>query len=166
MPFIVGSPRSGTTLLRFMLAAHSDLAIPPETGFPAISQVTRRRADLGPEALLRIITDFPASAPAWSDFGIPEEALRRALLELNPFSVAEGIRSFYQLYAARHGKRRAGDKTPSHGQAMIAIERLLPEAAFIHLIRDGRDLLPLHCATCGSRRAGISRSSPHIGATT
>jgi hypothetical protein len=68
-----------------------------------------------------------------------EETLRRALFQLNPFSVAEGIRSFYQLYAARHGKRRVGDKTPSHGEAMIAIECLLPEAAFIHVIRDGRD---------------------------
>ena len=33
MPVIVGAPGSGTTLLRFMLDAHPDLAIPPETGF-------------------------------------------------------------------------------------------------------------------------------------
>src|SRR5262245_60157756 len=33
MPFIVAAPRSGTTLLRFMLDAHSELAIPQETGF-------------------------------------------------------------------------------------------------------------------------------------
>jgi hypothetical protein len=32
-PFIVGVGRSGTTLLRMMLDAHPDLAIPPETGF-------------------------------------------------------------------------------------------------------------------------------------
>jgi hypothetical protein len=139
MPFIVGSPRSGTTLLRFMLAAHSDLAIPPETGFPGHIAGEERLAGLGPEELLRIITNFPPSAPAWRDFGMAEETLRRALFKLNPFSVAEGIRSFYQLYAARHGKRRVGDKTPSHGEAMIAIECLLPEAAFIHVIRDGRD---------------------------
>jgi hypothetical protein len=139
MPFIVGSPRSGTTLLRFMLAAHSDLAIPPETGFAGHIAGNEKLAGLGPEELLRIMTNFPPAAPAWRDFGLAEETLRRALLDLNPFSVAEGIRSFYRLYAARHGKRRVGDKTPSHGQAMIAIERLLSEAAFIHIIRDGRD---------------------------
>ena len=139
MPFIVGSPRSGTTLLRFMLAAHSDLAIPPETGFPGHIAGDEKLAGLRPAELLRIITDFPPSAPAWRDFGMAEETLRRALFKLNPFSVAEGIRSFYQLYASRHGKRRVGDKTPSHGEAMIAIECLLPEAAFIHVIRDGRD---------------------------
>ena len=32
-PFVVGAPRSGTTMLRLMLDAHPDLAIPPETYF-------------------------------------------------------------------------------------------------------------------------------------
>ena len=38
MPIIVGAPRSGTTLLRLMLDAHSELAIPPETGFLTLSE--------------------------------------------------------------------------------------------------------------------------------
>ena len=33
VPFIVGVGRSGTTMLRLMLDAHPDLAIPPETHF-------------------------------------------------------------------------------------------------------------------------------------
>src|SRR5919204_234741 len=32
-PFVIGVPRSGTTLLRLMLDAHPDLAVPPETHF-------------------------------------------------------------------------------------------------------------------------------------
>src|SRR6188474_1887385 len=32
-PIVVSAPRSGTTLLRFMLDAHRDLAIPTESGF-------------------------------------------------------------------------------------------------------------------------------------
>jgi len=32
-PFIVGVPRSGTTLLRLMCDAHPDLSLPPEMGF-------------------------------------------------------------------------------------------------------------------------------------
>ena len=38
MPIVVGAPRSGTTLLRFMLDAHSQLAIPPETGFLVVAE--------------------------------------------------------------------------------------------------------------------------------
>ena len=60
MPFIVGSPRSGTTLLRFMLDAHSDLAIPPETGFVGHIAGNEKLAGLGPEELLRIMTQLPA----------------------------------------------------------------------------------------------------------
>ena len=41
-PFIVGVTRSGTTLLRLMLDAHPDMAIPPETHFvPALIKATR-----------------------------------------------------------------------------------------------------------------------------
>ena len=43
--FIVGNPRSGTTLLRYMISSHPRLHIPSETGFLPYLQVT-------PQALL------------------------------------------------------------------------------------------------------------------
>jgi hypothetical protein len=49
------------------------------------------------------------------------------------------LRAFYRLCAARFGKPRWGDKTPSYLRRMPAIQRLLPEARFVHIIRDGRD---------------------------
>lgn len=55
------------------------------------------------------------------------------------FSVTEGLRVFYRLCAGRAGKARWGDKTPHYLGHMSGIQRLLPEAHFIHLIRDGRD---------------------------
>jgi|GEM_PF-3951033 len=66
-PAIVGVPRSGTTLLRMMLDSHSQLAIPPETGF-----LIDRRIHIGahPTEAARAMIDFPAGAPAWKDFGI------------------------------------------------------------------------------------------------
>ena len=52
-----------------------------------------------------------------------------------------GLRAYYRGYAARHGKPRWGDKTPGKRRAhMDALASALPEARFIHLIRDGRDV--------------------------
>ena len=48
--------------------------------------------------------------------------------------------AFYGLYAAKQGKRRCGDKTPGYSTSMRAIEGVLPEARFVHIIRDGRDV--------------------------
>lgn len=140
MPVIVGAPRSGTTLLRLMLDAHPELAIPPETGFLVLG---KDLSDMGSDpvkAFVDAVTTFPTDAPVWADFQISAAEFHAELQELKPFSVAEGFRVFYRLYAARFGKCRWGDKTPMYGRHLGTIEELLPEARFIHLIRDGRDV--------------------------
>lgn len=147
MPFIVGAPRSGTTMLRFMLDAHPELAIPPETGFfTAIDRVVaqnvaQRGDDAGRRAhFFDTLTHTPPEAPGWGDFGLDADGFRAALEAIEPFEVGEGFRTFYRLYAARFGKSRWGDKTPLHCMHVEAIARVMPEAHFIHVIRDGRDV--------------------------
>jgi hypothetical protein len=139
MPVIVGSPRSGTTLLRFMLDSHRELAIPPETGFLSLGTKFRGRGDKLREKFFRAVTNFPSEAPGWPDFEISEESFRASLRGIEPFTVAEGYRAFYRLYAARFGKSRWGDKTPLYCMELNVIRKILPEARFIHIIRDGRD---------------------------
>jgi hypothetical protein len=135
-PIIVGAPRSGTTLLRLMLDAHPDLAIPPETGFLPRAARLRLSLFLRPR-LFNLVTQ---STPAWPDFHLDRSEFRESLEQIRPFSVSEGIRAFYRLYAQKHGKFRSGDKTPLYALEMPAIRSLLPEAHFIHIIRDGRDV--------------------------
>jgi hypothetical protein len=139
MPFIVGAPRSGTTLLRLMLDAHPELAIPPETGFLTLVPGLSGRGNVLRERFFQAVTTFPASAPAWDDFRLPAEELRARLGEIRPFRIAEGVRLFYRLYASRFSKTRWGDKTPLYSRHLPAIQKLLPEARFIHIVRDGRD---------------------------
>lgn len=139
MPVIVGSPRSGTTLLRLMLDAHPELAIPPETGFLGCAPKLRGRGDRLREKFFHALTTYGEPAPVWPDFEIPAEAFRTALEEIAPFTAPAGFRAFYRLYAARFGKVRWGDKTPLYCLQMDTIRRVLPEARFVHLIRDGRD---------------------------
>jgi hypothetical protein len=137
MPFIVGAPRSGTTLLRLMLDAHPDVAIPPETGiFPWVAAA----GEVGPDASRAEFLRRIVGMSTWVDFHIDPDAFVADVLALETFTIAEGIRCFYRSYAARFGKRRWGDKTPAHGAEMRAIERVLPEARFLHIIRDGRDV--------------------------
>ena len=135
-PFIVGVPRSGTTLLRQMLDAHPDLSIPTETGFlPDARRILAAGMADGREAFYRIVT----LSPAWSGFHLEAEEFDAALAAIEPFDLGEGVRAFYRLCAARFGKPRWGDRTPAYGSHLDAIQAVLPEARFIQVIRDGRD---------------------------
>jgi hypothetical protein len=139
MPIIVGSPRSGTTLLRFMLDAHSELAIPPETGFLTLSEKLTGKGDKLREKFFHAVINYSEPSRSWPDFEIPEEDLWIALTKVTPFNISDGYRTFYRLYAERCGKPRCGDKTPIYCRYIQSIRRVLPEARFIHIIRDGRD---------------------------
>ena len=68
MPIIIGAPRSGTTLLRFILDSHPELAIPPETGFLALGpQFAIQGAALRKE-FFRAVINFPPDAPGSARF--------------------------------------------------------------------------------------------------
>ena len=58
----------------------------------------------------------------------------------DPLTAGDAARSFYEAYAAHVGKPRWGDKSPPYTWKAKRIQRALPEAQFIHLIRDGRDV--------------------------
>jgi hypothetical protein len=135
-PFVVGMNRSGTTLLRMMLDAHPQLTIPPETHFvPDLIKVAREGAAT-PEALLKVIV----SQREWGDFGLTEEELLERFRALRPLDAGDAIRAFFELYAGRVGKPRWGDKTPRYVTRMRLIADAVPEAHFVHVIRDGRDV--------------------------
>ena len=136
VPFIVGAPRSGTTLLRLMLDAHPEVAIPSETHF--ITEVAKavKRRRRSPEELVQMLVVHKR----WGDFHLDPDELLARFRELRPLNVADAMRAFYRLYCDKQGKSRWGDKTPGYVRDMRLIQRLLPEARFIHIVRDGRDV--------------------------
>jgi Sulfotransferase family len=142
-PFVVGIARSGTTLLRLMLDAHPQLTIPPETHFlPRLFTHFDRwvkEGAAGDELRDRAI-ELITSHPRWGDIDLEPDEVRRRMDGYEPFTAGDAARSFFEAYASQEGKPRWGDKSPPYTWKAKRIQRALPEAHFIHLIRDGRDV--------------------------
>ena len=129
---VLGVGRSGTTLLRVMLDRHSELAIPYESFFvPQLAHRHGRRPQLDEflDDLGRLRTLY--------DWGIGPDDVRPRLRE--GMTTREAIAAIFETYAERQGKPRWGDKTPLYMQQLPLLERLLPDARWVHLVRDGRD---------------------------
>jgi hypothetical protein len=142
-PFVVGIARSGTTLLRLMLDAHPQLTIPPETHFlPRLFNHFDRWLKEGVEGaeLRERAMELITSHPRWGDMDLDPDEVRRRMAEHDPLGPGDAARSFYEAYAAHVGKPRWGDKSPPYTWKAKRIQRALPEAHFVHLIRDGRDV--------------------------
>lgn len=136
--FIVGCPRSGTTLMQRMLDAHPDVAVAPETFF--IRRFWRRRADYGDlerdahfERLLRDIT----AMPEFAEMGLDADAFAVAARE-GPRTYAAVFRLLLDRFAAKRGARVVGEKTPNHVLYLPTLHAFFPEARFIHVVRDVR----------------------------
>jgi hypothetical protein len=54
-------------------------------------------------------------------------------------TTGEAIAAVFEVYAEHEGKPRWGDKTPLYMQHLPVLERLFPDAVWVHLVRDGRD---------------------------
>jgi len=138
MPVIAGCPRSGTSLLAVMLDSHSQMAVPPETSFMRHIDKLQGRGGEVRLAFFRLVTFDKLGVSTWADCGLDAATFWQRLLAVRPFTLTGGLRAFYALYAEQSHKARCGDKTPGYVKIMPLIESLLPEAHFIHVIRDPR----------------------------
>jgi len=130
--FVLGVRRSGTTLLRVMLDRHSALAVPDESYFiPQLAD--RHRGSVDTTAFLDDLRRLPTVGEWGVDIGAVASRLHSGM------STGEAIGAVYLAYAAARGKERWGDKTPLYMQHLHLLDRLFPEARYLHLIRDGRD---------------------------
>jgi hypothetical protein len=130
--FVVGCARSGTTLLRCMLDSHPRLAVPPESHF--ITRVAPRnpRSPFDIEQIL--------GHPRIRTWDIDAAVVRDAVVRRPAATFAEQVRVLFGLYATARGKQRWGDKTPDYVEHIGRIAAIFPDALFIHVIRDGRDV--------------------------
>ncbi len=137
--FIVGGPRSGTTLLRNMLNRHPAIAICRETEF--FHWVYSRRRNFGCLSDLdnrrRVVKEYVATQRI-QRMRVDLEALSRTLLD-EATSYPAMFLSLMRFFANSHGKRRCGEKTPHNGLITELLYEWYPDASVIHILRDPRD---------------------------
>jgi len=139
--FVVGCPRSGTTLLQLMLHAHPRIAIPPETRFVLTSYQGRnsfgdlREVSSRRELARSIVGDRKT---LFYDLGLDGDEVLAEIMA-GPPTLGSAIGIVFRAYARRFDKPRWGDKRPGYYQYIPALLRLFPDAQIVHLIRDGRD---------------------------
>ena len=129
--FLLSSPRSGSTLLRVMLAGHPHLFCPPELHLLPFATLTERQAALAGSYL--------------------DQGLQRALMELKGMDAEESqaliqiwteqgmtVPEMYQQLQALASDRLLVDKSPTYGFSTTTLnqaEQVFNGAKYIHLVR-------------------------------
>ena len=129
--FIVGSPRSGTTLLRLMFNSHSEIAIPDETNifgwiyerpfYKSFMPLRSKENQLLCKALgNKIVEEFDA------------------LPYIKRKNTKDIVDFLFGKYAEKCGKKYWGEKTPGHSKYITEIKDIYPRSTIIYMVRDPR----------------------------
>jgi len=122
--FIGGHHRSGTTLIRVMLHRHPHIACGPE------SQLLEHTSFID---FHEYVTG--SWGPILELFNLDGRDIDGAM--------AAFMDNFFSRYALERGKSRWGEKTPKNILRIAYLFRLFPDARFIHMMREPRDI---HCS--------------------
>jgi hypothetical protein len=137
--FIVGCPRSGTTVLKRLVEAHPDVTITHETHW--VADRYKNGKGVTPEGT--VTPDLISSLVEYHRFArwpMEREDLERLIVTDEPVSYAEFVSGFYDLYSGQSGKHLVGDKTPRYVREIPILHHLWPRVKFVHVVRDGRDV--------------------------
>lgn len=136
--FVVGSARSGTTLLYSILLSSGEFALyQAET---LLLEVCKPKY-----GNLRVARNYQRFINDW----VRSKQFSRSALD--PAEIAhtapnyhetyiEFMRYFMERVAEKQGKKRWAEQTPGHVFYVSLLSESFPDAKFIHMIRDGRDV--------------------------
>jgi protein-tyrosine sulfotransferase len=130
--FVLCMGRSGSTLLRFLLDAHPDLACPPETSMPALC------------SQLAVVWSLIEGAPLAAERGDAPPQV--------PDAAVKGIRNMLDemtgSYLDRRGKRLFCDKSLGSARHADLLKQIYPRARFVCLYRHPMDMIRSGLEAC------------------
>ncbi|MEJ5302590.1 MAG: sulfotransferase [Bacteroidales bacterium] len=141
--FIVGRPRTGTTLLRSILNAHPAVIVPPECQF--IINLSKKYAGIcnWPEALLNKFISELYNQWKFDTWPLDHQLLQQNLLSLKGQTTYATIcKTIIQTYGSKKDLARVthlGDKNPGYSMYLENIIKIFPDAKMIFMLRDPRD---------------------------
>ncbi|MBN1354530.1 MAG: sulfotransferase [Candidatus Omnitrophica bacterium] len=132
--FIVGSGRSGTTLLKDLMNSNSDIKFPPESHF--LLEFYKLFGDPRNEKEAVGLMRHIRRHYRYKRFGLDiKDAEIKGFRKYNSL-----IDYIYTRFSCKYKAKRWGEKTPYYMNYLEDIKSLFPSAKFIHIIRDGRDM--------------------------
>ncbi|HSN70314.1 MAG TPA: sulfotransferase, partial [Steroidobacteraceae bacterium] len=139
--FIVGSPRSGTTLLQSLLSASGTIAVAPEHDFLLRFLPRFAGRDFAVSGAIDEFVEAFFALPATRFWKIDPTALGTALTEARPSGYADVVRLTYERFAAQRAAPRWGAKVPFFALHLGVLKSMFPDVRVVHIVRDGRDVL-------------------------
>ncbi|WP_394171959.1 sulfotransferase family protein [Thalassotalea litorea] len=141
--FIVGCPRSGTTLLQVKLSAIDDLAIPPEDDFILrfyylLKQDCQKY--LSENEIRSLLDDlFEHDNNTFSQWHVERSQIEQRIAQYAKLNLRQLIECIYFAFLNRlENKKRWGCKVPYFAAHIPILHEIFPDARFIHIVRDGR----------------------------
>jgi hypothetical protein len=140
--FIIGSQRSGTSFLYRLIQKYLKIGFGRDNGnFIRLMRLLPYYGNLeNPENLKKLLKDILAIPEFKKRFRGLEIDIDEFIENLEQRTYAETVRRFYAEWAYLKGADRWGGKTPDYSLYAGELHTLFPDAKFVHIIRDGRDV--------------------------
>lgn len=142
--YIIGNPRSGTSLLRIMLDSHQEITVPPECGFLHWLSDKYKSRDFS--KLNQFVNEYLidlCNSKKIETWNIDFNKLRNYIDSTKPVSYFNLCMLVYLIYAYKFGKnpRVVGDKNNYYIKHIYELDEISQNAKYILIVRDCRDVV-------------------------
>lgn len=142
--YILGNPRSGTSLFRLMLNAHPRVVAPPECGFIQWNFSSFSSADFSDSHQRSLFADAVLASKKMETWGLQKKQLLESFNQVSSPNYQSLCEAVFSAYAAASNQKEqpqvAVDKNNYYLDYLEEINRAMPHASYLHLVRDVRDV--------------------------